>query len=329
MRWAYSTLALGASPGCLFDFLQRRRDNGGPKGVRSRKALPLILTEAHLHGPDRTGQKASVDHTILPLQGFLHFPQIHPNPAVLDMTFHPEETMKFLKIAVAFCLLAGLATAQDRLPPKVVRVVGTAEVKVVPDRAVIEIGVEKQDPNASVAKHAEDAAARRILSALRGNRIDDKDIQTTFLSLQPQSYTRKGVRISYFVAAQTMTITVRDLAKLDTLLESLIKAGGNRIDSIGYETSDLRKYRDQARDEAVKAAREKAGALAKALGQDIGKAQTIEEVPESGYQFPLQIQNALFANVRSENVSMSLERSSIAVGQKSISALVTVSFELN
>jgi len=93
--------------------------------------------------------------------------------------------MKFLKIAVPFCLLAGLAAAQDRLPPKVVRVVGTAEVKVVPDRAVIEIGVEKQDPNASVAKHAEDAAARRILSALRGNGIDDKDIQTTFLSLQP------------------------------------------------------------------------------------------------------------------------------------------------
>jgi uncharacterized protein YggE len=235
--------------------------------------------------------------------------------------------MKFLKIAVPFCLLAGLAAAQDRLPPKAVRVVGTAEVKVVPDRAVIEIGVEKQDPNASVAKHAEDAAARRILSALRGNGIDDKDIQTTFLSLQPQSYTRKGVRISYFVAAQTMTITVRDLAKLDTLLESLIRAGGNRIDSIGYETSDLRKYRDQARDMAVKAALEKAGALAKALGQDIGRAQSIEDVMESGYQSTRQIQNALLANVRSENVSM--EAPSIAVGQKSISASVMVSFELN
>ncbi len=188
-----------------------------------------------------------------------------------------------MKLALVFCLLASLAAAEDRLPPKVVRVVGTAEVKVVPDRAVIEIGVEKQDPNASVAKHAEDAAARRILATLRTNGIDEKDIQTTFLSLQPQSYTRKGVRISYFVAAQTMTITVRDLAKLDTLLEALIKAGGNRIDSIGYETSDLRKYRDQARDEAVKAAREKAGALAKALGQDIGKAQSIEEVPDYGF----------------------------------------------
>jgi len=236
-------------------------------------------------------------------------------------------TVKLVQIALVSWLLAGVAAAQDRLPPKVVRVVGAAEVKVVPDRAVIEIGVEKQDPSAGVAKHAEDAAARRILAALRGNGIDEKDIQTTFLSLQPQSYSRKGVRISYFVAAQTMTITVRDLAKLDTLLEALVKAGGNRIDSIGYETSDLRKYRDQARDMAVKAAREKAGALAKALGQDIGKAQSIEEVPESGYQYPRQIYNALLTNVRSENVSM--EAPSIAVGQKSISASVMVSFDLN
>jgi hypothetical protein len=239
------------------------------------------------------------------------------------MAFHPEETMKFLKIAVAFCFLAGLAMAEDRLPSKVVRVMGTAEIKVVPDRAVIDIGVEKQDPSAGVAKHAEDAAARRILATLRTNGIDEKDIQTTFLSLQPQSYTRKGVRISYFVAAQTMTITVRDLAKLDTLLESLVKAGGNRIDSIGYETSDLRKYRDQARGEAVKAAREKAGALAKALGQDIGKAQSIEEAPEPEYST---------ANAGFYNAGMAREKAqapSIAVGQKSISASVTVSFELN
>ena len=230
--------------------------------------------------------------------------------------------MKLLKLALVFCLLASLAVAEDRLPPKVVRVVGTAEVKVVPDRAVIEIGVEKQDPSASVAKHAEDAAARQILAALRTNGIDEKDIQTTFLSLQPQSYTRKGVRISYFVAAQTMTITVRDLAKLDTLLEALIKAGGNRIDSIGYETSDLRKYRDQARDEAVKAAREKAGALAKALGQDIGKAQSIEEVPDYGFSAGLQ------ANISFERFAGQARCASIAAGQNN-SASVTVSFELN
>jgi uncharacterized protein YggE len=234
--------------------------------------------------------------------------------------------MKILKITLVLCVLAGLGAAEDRSPSKVVRVVGTSEVKVVPDRAVIEVGVEKQDSSASVAKHAEDAAARRILTTLRGSGVEEKDVQTTFLSLQPQSYTKKGVRISYFVAAQTMTITVRDLPKLDTLLEALIKAGGNRIDSIGYETSDLRKYRDQARELAVKAAREKAGDLAKALGQDIGKAQSIEEVPESE-----SIVNTRFNsyNAWANSAPAKMVAPSISVGQKSISASVMVSFELN
>jgi uncharacterized protein len=230
------------------------------------------------------------------------------------------------RIAVVLGLFAGLAAAEEKMPSKFVRVTGTSEVKVVPDRAVIEVGVEKQAPRASVAKHAEDAAARQILATLRANGIDEKDIQTTYLWLQQRSSYVKKERVFYFVAAQTMTITVRDLSRLDALLEALVQAGGNRIDSIGYETSDLRKYRDQARGLAVRAAREKAEALAKALGQDIGRAQSIEEVPELTYQYS----GGLMANERSEDSSPAkVAGPSIAPGQKTISASVTVAFELN
>lgn len=232
--------------------------------------------------------------------------------------------MKLLKIALALCALAGLAVAEDHAPSKFVRVAGTAEVKVVPDRAVIEIGVQKQDPSATAAKHKEDVAARQILAALTANGIDDKDVQTTYLSLRPESAYVKKVRVSYFVAQQTMTITVRDLAKLDSLLEALIKAGGNRIDSVSYETSDLRKYRDQARELAVKAAREKAEALAKALGQEIGKAQSIVED-----QGNLDFSNLLSNNSASYGFVSKSHAPSIAVGQTTISASVTVSFDLN
>ena len=190
--------------------------------------------------------------------------------------------MKLIRFVIVLLFLASMALAQDKLLPRVVRVTGTADVKVVPDRAVIEIGVEKQDARATVAKRAADDAARRILADLHANGIAEKDIQTTFLSLQPQFNYRKGMKISYFVASQTLTIILRDLSRLEVVVESLIKAGGNRIDSIQYETSDLRKYRDQARDLAVKAAHEKAQALAHALGQEIGKAYSIEEVPERG-----------------------------------------------
>jgi uncharacterized protein YggE len=233
--------------------------------------------------------------------------------------------MKPLTILFALLTFAALAAADDK-PPKVVRVTGTSEVKVVPDRAVIELGVEKQDYSASIAKQAEDEAARRILASLHENGIDEKDIQTTYLSLRPQFNYKKDMRISYFVASQTLSVTVRDLAKLDSLVESLIKAGGNRIDSIQYETSDLRKYRDQARELAVKAAREKAQALAQALGQDIGKAYSIEEIPDSNY-------TAAFGATANSTYGYSgnstrIQGPALAAGQTTISASVTVSFDL-
>jgi uncharacterized protein YggE len=221
--------------------------------------------------------------------------------------------------------LTGFAFAQDKLPPRVVRVVGTAEVKVVPDRAVIDLGVEKQDPNAAAAKAATDKAARQILAALRSNGIDEKDMQTTYLALRPESYTRKGARISYFVAEETLSITVRDISKIDTLLDALVRAGGNRISSVSYETSDLRKYRDQARDLAVRAAREKATALAQALGQDVGKAYSIDETADFGFSAGLQA-NSSFSYYGGRDKAPG---PSLAPGQKTISASVTVSFDLN
>jgi uncharacterized protein YggE len=233
--------------------------------------------------------------------------------------------MKRIAMLIGLLCLAGVLSAEENTLPKVVRVTGTSEVKVAPDRAVIELGVQKQDPNASAAKRMADQAARRILATLKAQGVDEKDVQTTYLSLQPESYMRKGVRISYFVANETMLITVRDLPRLDSLLEELVKAGGNRIDSIGYEVSDIRKYRDQARELAIKAAREKAQALAQALGQEAGKAHSIEEVAEPEYALAGMRANSAYAF---EAPAKTLSPS-IAPGQKTISASVVVSFDLN
>ena len=234
--------------------------------------------------------------------------------------------MNMRAIIISALLLAGLSVAQDKAPAKLVRVIGSADVKVVPDKAVIEVGVERQNASATAAKQSADNTSRRIIAALHANGVDARDIQTAYLSLQPNSYTRKGVRISYFVAAQTLTVTVRDLAKLDSLLESLVKAGGNRIDSISYETTDLRKYRDQARDLAIKAAREKADALARALGQQIGKAEMIDEVPE----YSDVTRAGLLGNASSIG-AFNIPPAKVAAtspGEQSISASVVVSFEL-
>ena len=233
--------------------------------------------------------------------------------------------MKSLLILFALIFPCTFCTADEKVPPKAIEVTGTSDVNVVPDKAIIDIGVEKQNPSAAAAKKAADSSARELLAALRANGIDDKDVTTNWLSLSPQYDWHSG-KMTYFIADQSLTVTVHDLSKLDNLLDLLIKAGGNRINSIQFETSDIRKYRDQARELAVGAAREKAEALAKALGQSIGKAIAVEEVPQAtglyGY-------NGLLANTTLE-VSDNKARSgpAIAAGQRKVTASVTVWFEL-
>jgi len=229
-----------------------------------------------------------------------------------------------LKLTItALILLSTLAQAE--LPAHVVQVTGTSEVKVVPDRAVLSLGVTKQSPSARLAKQTADTASRKILATLLENGIDEKDIQTTWLSLQPQYNYRDGMKLSYFSAEQTLTVTVRDLARLDDLLESLMKTGVNQIDSIRYETSELRKYRDQAREQAIKAAREKAETLAKALGQGIGKAYSIQEVAQYNQSPWNLMSNSSVAETRAAANS----GPTLAAGEQTISASVIVTFDLN
>lgn len=215
-----------------------------------------------------------------------------------------------------------IAQAQAACPnPKIVKTTGTAEVKVTPDQAVLQLGVEKQSPTARAAKAAVSNTSRKILAALKLLAVEDRDVQTAYLNLQPMIDYRKGVRIVNFTAAQSLSIKVRDLSKLDDVMDAVISAGANSIDGIEYQSSELRKYKDQARDEAATAARQKAEALAKSLGNQIGKTYSIEEgQQEEAYPY-----------LPPPNVTLGLNKTrapSTAPGQLTVNASVIVVFDL-
>lgn len=232
--------------------------------------------------------------------------------------------MKKLAVVAVVCLAFCLAQGQGLCaPPKIVKTTGTAEIKVTPDRAVVQLGVERQGATAKSAKAAVDSTSRKILAALKTANVDDKDIQTAYLDLEPTSYYEKRVRINNFTATQSLSVTIRDLSHLDNVMDAVMSAGANRIDGIEYESSELRKYRDQARDEAAKAAKEKAVALAQALGNQVGKTYSIEEVqPGEGYSMV----GGLAGNVARERFTASAP--STAPGQLTVTASVIVSFDL-
>jgi uncharacterized protein YggE len=233
--------------------------------------------------------------------------------------------MRSITAAVLLCLAALTAHGQEFChEPKIVKTTGTAELKVTPDQATIQVGVERQSATAKYAKTEVARTSRKILAALKELKVDDKDIQTAYLYLDPMIDYRKGVRITNFTAEQSLSVTVRDLSKLDTVMDAVISAGANHIGGIEYQSSELRRYKDEARDSAAQAAREKAEALAKALGNQIGKTYSIVEVPEAqGYSGPIAGMTA--------NTSLEDYRSrgpSTAPGQLTVKASVVISFDL-
>ena len=108
----------------------------------------------------------------------------------------------------------------------------------------------------------------------------------------------------------------------------MLEAGATNVQGIQFRTTEIRKHKDQARAMAVKAAKEKAVAVAGELGQKIGKPYTIKEEEISNYDNRYSNSNVNFND--SGNYGQSVEQGdgTIALGQISVKAKFTVSFEL-
>lgn len=171
--------------------------------------------------------------------------------------------------------------------PRTITVRGEAEVKVVPDEASITLGVETLDKELGKAKKDNDDRMKGIFASAKSHGLEDKRIASDRVSIEPR-YSRhdnQGVFIGYAVR-RSIVLTVRDLAKFDAILTGTLEAGANFVHGVQFNTTELRKHRDKARSMAVKAAQEKAAAMAKDLNQKIGKPRTITETGggwSSGY----------------------------------------------
>ena|SRR5215472_7281778 len=107
--------------------------------------------------------------------------------------------MRAIIATVVLCLAALVAQGQEVCRgPKIVKTTGTAELKVTPDQATIQLGVERQSATAKYAKAEVASTSRKILAALKELKIEDKDIQTAYLYLEPMIDYRKGLRITNF-----------------------------------------------------------------------------------------------------------------------------------
>jgi uncharacterized protein YggE len=196
--------------------------------------------------------------------------------------------MKF-RLAVAGTLLASLLTAPalaqvpTDLPPAI-SVTGEATVSVAPDQAQLDAGVTTDAKTAREAADANNATMGKVLLALKGAGIEEKDYQTSRLSLQPQFANRNASSptappsIVGYHASNHVTIRLRDVTKVAGIIDTLVGAGANDIGGLSFSVSQASKLLDDAREKAIADARRKAEIYAKAAGVTLGAPLSIAEL---------------------------------------------------
>lgn len=217
----------------------------------------------------------------------------------------------------------GQAQPAAVLPP-LVNVSGYAEVKVQPDEISLQVAVETRDKSLDEAKRQNDKNVAAILAYLKKSGVDSKNVQTTYMSVQPIYSGNFGQATpDVYTATKTINVLVKKIDTFDELMAGIYKAGANRVDGIDFRTSDLQKHREQARKLAMQAARQKATALTGELGAKVGRVYSISE---AGGNYPSPIAYGR-ANKMMESAAFDAAGGpTISVGQIIVSATIDVSF---
>jgi len=232
-------------------------------------------------------------------------------------------------VAIMFSgMLVPVAVAQQNcMHPRIISVTGTAEIKVPPDEVQLTLGIDSHDKDLVVAKASNDQRIKKLMALAHTAGIEAKNIQTSALTMGPEYSEEKIPKLLGYQVAQTVTVTLTDLSKYEDLMTSFLKVGVNRVDGIVFVVADPKKYREDARLRAVRAAREKANTMAVELGQSLGKPWEVTEEAEPDLDRTASL-NANFQTRMRFEMPMQQEGPTIAGGEVTIRSTVRISFQL-
>ncbi len=175
-----------------------------------------------------------------------------------------------------------------------------------------------------------------MLDVAKKTGISDQHMQTAQISVEPvyQQIERSGQyyrgEIIHYVVRRSVVLCLKDLTKFEGMLTNLLTSGATHVDGISFESTQLRKHRDEARAMATKAAKEKAQAIAGQLGEKLGRPRSINENTGWSGGYMSNVAQNVYAQSRSESAGADgdVSGNTFAPGQITISATINVVFDL-
>ena len=204
-----------------------------------------------------------------------------------------------------------------------VTVTGKTEVKVVPDRASVQVGVDFKLDSADEANKELSRRLTNIREALLDLGVAEKDIATGYYSVQPDFkwVEEERVQTGYRGLAE-LTISGIDMDAVDRLVDVATSTGADTVGSIQYYSSDYDECYGQALEQAVIAAKAKAERLGKVSGFEVLGVHDMVV----GYQ---DISARYVTNkVMSAAVDFAGEAGAISSGEIGVEASVEVTYKI-
>lgn len=202
-----------------------------------------------------------------------------------------------------------------------ITVTGEGSVFAVPDMAVITMGASAEAETAKEAMDQTSDITTAILDRLTEAGVAERDMQTSDLSLSPlwsnRSSSENRPSIDGYQASNRVTVRVRDLESLGTILDAVLTDGANELGGLEFTLSDPEPLMNDARIKAVADARARAKLLADAAGVELG---ALISLSETGARAP-----------RPEMLSMARASDSVvpvAQGETELRASVTLVYEI-
>ena len=238
-----------------------------------------------------------------------------------------------LLILIALPMLA--VPASEAEDGRTISTSGEALVQVAPDIVVVGVGVETFRPTPDTAREANEAECARLLAALKRLGVAERDIQTDVLNVElayrDGGHPSRGIEGYYFRRAYS--VTLQDPRMFEALVTAALGAGANRLMGFEFKTRNLRPHRDEARQLAIRAGREKAQALSAAVGLKLGAARAISE---GGFGYSGAYRSwwgwGGYGQAQSQNVMTTEEPEpggeTLPLGLIGVRATVSVTFEL-
>jgi len=218
---------------------------------------------------------------------------------------------------------------------------GKFESKVRPDRVTVVFSVKTFDKMLPTAYTVNSQNSQKLIALAPKLSIEKADVQTSDIQVSPEypQYPSNPVHqldrykpIGYTVS-RDVAFVLKDVDKLATLMKTALQDGANGVQGVSYECSQAPKHRAKARIEALKAAREKAEALAAEVGCKIGKAISITEGYEAtstfgGGPFLQGATNGTIGPQGADAAYVSNADQGLALGLITIDSEITATFEL-